>query len=56
MLHKSFNAAAWDGLQRAGKELGCEIKVTESRTNADYASNLTRFAQNGYDLVFAVGR
>lgn len=52
---KSFNAAAWDGLQRAGKELGAEVKLTESRTNADYISNLSRFAQAGYDLVFAVG-
>ncbi|GAB4453559.1 MAG: BMP family ABC transporter substrate-binding protein [Armatimonadaceae bacterium] len=52
---KSFNAAAWDGLQRAQKELGYEVKYTESRTNADYASNLSRYAQSGYDVVFAVG-
>ena len=52
---RSFNTLAWEGLQRAGKELGCEVKYTESKQNADYATNLTRFAQNGYDLVFAVG-
>lgn len=52
---KSFNAAAWLGLQEAAKALGTDIKLTESRTNADYGSNLGRFAQNGYELVFAVG-
>lgn len=52
---KSFNAAAWDGLQRAGTELGAAVKYTESRTNADYVSNLSRYAQGGYAVVFAVG-
>ena len=52
---KSFNASAWDGMQRAGKELGADVKYTESRVNADYVSNLTQYAQNGYDVVFAVG-
>jgi basic membrane protein A len=52
---QSFNASAWHGLQRAGKDLGIQIKYTESRQNADYVANLTRFAQAGYDVVFAVG-
>jgi basic membrane protein A len=52
---KSFNASAWDGMQKAQKEVGAEIKYTESRVNADYVSNLTQYAQNGYDVVFAVG-
>lgn len=52
---RSFNASAWDGLQKAGKDLGIQIKYTESKQNADYVSNLTRFAQNGYNVVFAVG-
>ncbi len=52
---KSFNAAANAGLQRAKTELGADVKVTESKQAADYVSNLSRFAQNRYDLVFAVG-
>lgn len=51
----SFNAMAWQGLQRAGKDLGIEVKFLESKEQADYVSNLTRFAEEGYDLVFAVG-
>ncbi|MBC8103118.1 MAG: BMP family ABC transporter substrate-binding protein [Cytophagales bacterium] len=52
---KSFNASAWDGLQRAGKELGIAVKFTESKQNADYVSNLTQYARGGYDVVFALG-
>jgi basic membrane protein A and related proteins len=52
---KSFNAQAWSGLQRAEKELGAKVKYTESKQNADYVPNLTKFAQAGYDVVFAVG-
>ena len=51
----SFNAMAWSGLQRAGKELGIDVKFLESKEQADYAVNLNQFAQQGYDLVFAVG-
>lgn len=52
---KSFNAAANEGMKRAQADLGADIKVTESKQAADYVGNLTRFAQNGYDVVFAVG-
>ena len=52
---KSFNASAWDGLQRAGKELGIQVKYTESKQNADYVSNLNQYARSGYDVVFALG-
>ena len=52
---KSFNAQAWTGLQRAEKELGAKVKYVESKQNADYVANLTKFAEAKYDLVFAVG-
>lgn len=52
---RSFNAMAWEGLKRAGKELDLETKFLESKEQADYATNLSRCAQQGYDLVFAVG-
>lgn len=52
---KSFNAQAWSGLQRAEKELGAKVKYVESKQNADYIANLTKFAAAGYDMIFAVG-
>ena len=52
---KSFNAQAWTGLQQAEKELGAKVKYVESKQNADYVANLTKFAEANYDLVFAVG-
>src|SRR3989442_1575429 len=52
---KSFNMMAWNGLQRAGKELGFEVKVAESREDADYEPNLRRMAGQGFDVVVAVG-
>lgn len=51
----SFNAMAWEGLQRASKDMDIEIKFLESKEQADYASNLRRFAEQGYHIVFAVG-
>jgi len=52
---KSFNASAWEGLKRAEAELGAEKKYLESREQSDYATNLSRLAEQGNDLVFAVG-
>ena len=52
---RSFNTLAWEGLQRAGKDLGADIKYTESKQNADYVNNLSQFARAKYDVVFAVG-
>lgn len=51
----SFNANSWAGLQRAGKDFGIDVKFLESKEQADYALNLSKFAEQGYDLVFAVG-
>jgi basic membrane protein A and related proteins len=52
---KSFNAQAWAGLQKAEKELGAQVKYVESKQNADYVANLTKFAEAKYDVIFAVG-
>ncbi len=52
---RSFNAAAWAGLQKAEKDLGAKIKYVESRQSSDYVPNLNRFAGENYDVVFAVG-
>ncbi len=52
---KSFNQLAYEGLQQAESELGVEIKALESKSNADYIPNLQSLAEEGYDLVIAVG-
>ena len=52
---QSFNASAWEGMQRAADELGVEIKYIESKTDADYAPNLTMGVDDGYDLIIGVG-
>lgn len=52
---RSFNQSAWEGLKQVNQEIGAEIKHTESKQNADYVTNLSRYAKSGYDVVFAVG-
>lgn len=52
---KSFNDAAWAGLEKAKTDLGATTKVLESKEIADYETNLSQLAQGGYKPVFAVG-
>ena len=52
---KSFNQSAWDGVQKAIKELGAEGKYVESKQETDYEKSLDLFATEGYDLVLGVG-
>ena len=37
---QSYNQSAWEGLERAKKELGIEIKYLESKQDSDYATNV----------------
>ncbi|MDW8104708.1 MAG: BMP family ABC transporter substrate-binding protein [Armatimonadota bacterium] len=52
---RSFNESAWRGLQRAEKELGAEVRYLESAKLPDYERNLRLLAQQGYNVVVAVG-
>lgn len=52
---KSFNAAAHEGLMKAKHDFGVEDHETVSKDASDYKTNLTTFANQGFDLVFAVG-
>lgn len=53
---KSFNQGAWNGLQKAQKELAlADAKYVELKSPSDYKTNLTTFATQGYDIVIAVG-
>ena len=52
---RSFNHLAYVGLQRAQKNLKVQGRVLESKSGADYVPNLSSLAQQGYNLVIAVG-
>ena len=52
---RSFNQLANEGLEKAKSELGVEGQVLTSKSNADYVPNLSRLAQQQYDLVIGVG-
>lgn len=51
----SFNQSSWAGLQRAGEELGVQVKYLESATDADYTPNIETFVDEEYDLIICVG-
>lgn len=51
----TFNQFAYEGLQRAEKELGVSIDYVESQQPTDFQTNLERFATGDYDLVIGVG-
>jgi basic membrane protein A len=52
---KSFNTAAWRGLERAKAELGVQGEFIEPSEGADRESALRSFAARGVDLVIGVG-
>jgi len=52
---QSFNDAAYRGLKQTEEELGIKITVIESNTMTDYVPNLSSLAEQGYDMVWAVG-
>jgi basic membrane protein A and related proteins len=52
---RSFNQLANDGVQRAKSDLGVDVKVLTSKSDADYVPNLSSLAQQKYDLVIGVG-
>jgi basic membrane protein A len=52
---RSFNEAAWRGLQRAKAELGVDVSYVEPTEGADRESALRSMAARGVDLVIGVG-
>jgi basic membrane protein A len=52
---KSFNDAAYVGLERAEQELGAEVSYLEPTGSEDREAALRLFAANGLDLVVGVG-
>jgi basic membrane protein A and related proteins len=52
---RGFNQLAYEGLKRAGRELGIGTRVVESGSAADYVPNYTALARQGFDLIIGVG-
>ena len=51
----SFNQSAWEGLQRAEKDLNVKVKYLESKQDADYTTNVETLVDEGTDLIIGVG-
>src|ERR687891_2108375 len=52
---RGFNQLAFEGLQRAERELDVEPRVLESGSDAEYVPNHSSLAEEGYDVVIGVG-
>jgi basic membrane protein A len=52
---KSFNQAAYDGLVKAGDDLGVQIEGLESATMDAFEPNLTQLVDDGCGIIFAIG-
>lgn len=56
---KSFNQAAWEGIQAFGEANGLventDYKYLQSISDADYDTNLAQFVQGNFDITFATG-
>ncbi|MEH7335965.1 BMP family protein [Neobacillus drentensis] len=57
---KSFNQSSWEGLKNFGKENGLKkgkggYDYLQSKSDADYTTNLNTLVRQGFDLVYAIG-
>lgn len=52
---QSFNQSAWEGLQRAEKELDVVASYKESNQDADYVPNLETLLDDGNALIWGIG-
>lgn len=52
---QSFNQSAWEGLERAEKELEVTASYKESNQDADYVPNLETLLDDGNALIWGIG-
>ncbi len=52
---QSFNQSAWEGLQKAKKDLGIKAAYQESKQDADYPTNLETLLDSKMDLIWGIG-
>src|SRR6267142_4563043 len=52
---RSFNAAAWEGVQRAAKDFPIVLRDIEPGTPNAIEPAMRAFAERGFDLIIGVG-
>ncbi|MBL5767731.1 BMP family ABC transporter substrate-binding protein [Heyndrickxia sporothermodurans] len=57
---KSFNQSAWEGLKKFGEDNGLKkgtkgFDYFQSKSDADYKTNLNTAVRNGFDLTYGIG-
>jgi basic membrane protein A len=52
---RAFNQNAWKGMNDAAAKLGIQVKVLQSKSDADYAKNLAQFVTDGCKMIVSVG-
>lgn len=57
---KSFNQSAWEGIKEFGSNNGLKegkdgYNYLQSKSDADYSTNLNKLSREGYQLVYGVG-
>ncbi len=52
---KGFNQSAYAGLQQAEEELGVSTELLESKSDADYATNIQSFLEKDCAVIITVG-
>ena len=52
---ESFNQSAWEGLQKAEKDFGIEVKVIESKQASEYLQNMESLLDEDVDMVIGEG-
>lgn len=49
---KSFNQSAWEALEAVKEETGADVKYLQSKSDADYNTNLNTFVKDQYSLTW----
>jgi len=52
---KSFNQAAWGGVQKAKDSFDAQVKYIETTDAKDYAANIKQFTDQKFDVIVTVG-
>ena len=55
---RSFNQGSWEGVEKFAKDNGLDescYTYLESKTEADYTTNLSTLADDGYEIIIAAG-
>src|SRR5262249_50672142 len=51
----AFSQLAWEGVQKAAKDIGFQAKFIESKQPTDYEKKIGALATEGYNVIITVG-